>query len=237
MRSFIILFSIIIFFWNCNLKKEKGDFFLDYLKESRLVENAYHDEANIADSLQYTQIEYFEDSILTKAFRHGYVRCELYKTNQLFHDNIYHIGIVYPPILPHSGYIIAFDKNGKYLYKEEVSGKYHLDIEFKSITGHPKIFLMISHGDGGAGTYHDMTSIYTISNNEITLLYEYHRKYESWYDPTNILEDTLISFSYYPELNQILMINEISKGKDTDDTLKQYQDTTIILPKTLLIKQ
>ena len=240
MNKLIFLFSIIILFFNCNSKKGKGDFFLDYLKESKLIEKGYWDDENIADSLQYTDVEYFEDSILIQGFRRGYIRCELFKTDSLFSDTIYHIGIVYPPILPHSGYIILFDKNGKYLSQKEVSGKYHLDIEFKNIDGHSKMFLMINSGDGGVGTFHDIININTVINNEIISLYEYHQKYESWYDESNVIKDSLIHFSYQSKLNQVMMINQITKGNELNDNFEiteQYQDTTIIPSNKLLIIQ
>jgi hypothetical protein len=213
---------------------------LNYLKESKLIENAYHDEKYIADSLQYTQVEYFQDSILIKEFKYGYVRYELYKKNALFSNTIYYIRIVYPPILPHSGYLILFDKNGKYLSKKEVSGKYHLDIEFNAINGYSKIFLMVNYGDGGAGTFHDLININTVVNNKIISLYKYHNKYEGWYDESRVVKDSLIYFSYQSKLNQVMLINQIIKGNELNDDFEvteQYQDTSIINANILLIKQ
>jgi hypothetical protein len=233
MKNLIFIFSITILFFSCNSKEKESAFFLNYLKKSRLIENDHYKGKNMSDHVQHKEIEYFEDSILIKKFKHGFVPCELYKTDSLFSDDIYYIGIIKTFILPNSGYIILFDENGKYLDQKEISGKYYLDFKFKNLNGYPKKFLIVGYGNDGEDNYNKNEHIYTVSNNKITLLHEYRHEYTDMYGAANMVEDSLVSFSY--QANQVMMIHQISRGENLHDPLQQYLDTTIIEPSALLI--
>lgn len=235
-KSYIIFFILILLF-NCDNKKDKEHFFLSYLKESRIVENEYWDGENNdtlnLDTLIFDNLEpQGSDTIFEKNINYAYAHCHLYKTDSTFHDTLYYIGIIHPPMPNLIGYLLLFNEDEKLIDQLGFYSKYNIaDISIDTISGLSKKLIIIDRYHGGIGIYHHYKLAYTIQDNKFGHIYAGEPKYEAWYDEEKVMKDSTISFYFNNELNQFVTINECKRGNELNDTFeieKIYFDTSYL---------